>query len=120
MASTLLEPAGASVKGALVQVLEVEPYWYNAKILDVRGEGDAIDVKVHYDGYKKRYDEWVPLADGRVRWPLAGYDITVAESREQYHFSTQLQQSQNFNKHDFRVVRATSTVRPAAPVAHSS
>jgi hypothetical protein len=33
--------------------------WYLAEITDVKGEGPDLQVRIHYDGYNPRWDEWL-------------------------------------------------------------
>ncbi|KOO33990.1 cell division control protein 6-like protein [Chrysochromulina tobinii] len=46
-----------------------DPYgnWYVAKVIGVRGEGETREVKVHYMGWKARFDEWVHVGTGRLK-----------------------------------------------------
>jgi hypothetical protein len=46
-----------------------DPYgnWYDAKVIGVRGEGETREVKVHYMGWKARFDEWVHVGTGRLK-----------------------------------------------------
>ena len=37
--------------------------WYEAKVVDERGEGAAREYLVHYNGWKARYDEWVGVGN---------------------------------------------------------
>tara|TARA_B100000795_G_scaffold186083_1_gene141370 strand:- start:1337 stop:5305 length:3969 start_codon:yes stop_codon:yes gene_type:complete len=54
-------------KGSKVDALDVAGTWYVAKVVDERGQGDARELLVHYNGWKARYDEWVGVGSGRVR-----------------------------------------------------
>ena len=63
--------------GAIVQVFWAEGIWYDATIVDVvRREDGSVDVKLHYKGFGKRFDDWQPLHEGSVRWPVTGYDLS--------------------------------------------
>ena len=53
--------------GDPVQALDGKFGWYDAVIVGERGEGEAREVKVHYDGYKKSQDKWLPATRKRVR-----------------------------------------------------
>jgi hypothetical protein len=77
LASAGLVSAEDAKIGAIVQVFWAEGIWYDATIVDVaRGEDGSVDVKLHYKGFGKRYDDWQPLHEGSVRWPLTGYDLS--------------------------------------------
>ena len=54
-------------KGSKVDALDVAGTWYVAKVVDERGQGEAREYLVHYNGWKARYDEWVGAGSGRVR-----------------------------------------------------
>ena len=53
--------------GDQVQALDAYNHWYDAKIVAERGEGDAREVEVHFDGWNKRYDEWIPAESDRLK-----------------------------------------------------
>ena len=53
--------------GSKVDALDVAGTWYVAKVVDERGQGEAREYLVHYNGWKARYDEWVGAGSGRVR-----------------------------------------------------
>ena len=52
---------------ALGQVIEADSAgtWYPAKVVEVNKK--ARKVKIHYQGWKKRYDEWLPVTSSRLR-----------------------------------------------------
>ena len=50
-----------------VDALDVAGTWYEAKVVDERGQGAARELLVHYNGWKARYDEWVGAGSGRLR-----------------------------------------------------
>merc|ERR1740139_1900793 len=54
-------------KGSKLEALDVASTWYEAKLVDERGEGDARELLVHYNGWKARYDEWLGAGSGRLR-----------------------------------------------------
>ena len=62
-----LPPEVAFPVGSKVDALDVAGTWYEAKLVDERGQGDARELLVHYNGWKARYDEWVGAGSGRVR-----------------------------------------------------
>jgi hypothetical protein len=41
--------------------------WYDAKVVKIDGEGDGCSLKVHYMGWKARFDEWIRVDQGRLR-----------------------------------------------------
>jgi len=49
-----------------VQARSLEGMWYDAVVVGRRGE-DNEEVKVHFNGWNKRYDEWITLGAGRLR-----------------------------------------------------
>ena len=53
--------------GALIQSLDVRGIWCDATVLKVRAGDDALEVLVHYPGWHKKWDEWVPVVPGRLR-----------------------------------------------------
>lgn len=80
MASGALVSAVDAEEGAHVQFFYSEGLWYDATILKVWHDDDSAHVNLHYRGFGPRRDDWQPLADGNVRWPLAGYDFKVAKN----------------------------------------
>ena len=62
-----LPPEVAFPVGSKVDALDVAGTWYEAKLVDERGQGDARELLVHYNGWKARYDEWVGAGSGRGR-----------------------------------------------------
>jgi len=54
-------------EGDLIKALDVREMWCEALVIGCRGEGRAKEVKVHYRGWKRRWDEWIPLRSGRLR-----------------------------------------------------
>ena len=53
--------------------------WYRAKIVAVRGEGDGREVKAHFLGWAKRFDEWLlPTAHLFARRAVATSSRTSA------------------------------------------
>ena len=43
--------------------------WYEAAVVDERGDGASRQLHVHYNGWHKRHDEWVGVCSGRLRSP---------------------------------------------------
>ena len=48
-----------------VEALDEAGTWYEAKVVDERGQGAAREYLVHYIRWKSRYDEW--MDSGRLR-----------------------------------------------------
>ena len=44
-------------KGSKLEALDGPGTWYEASVMDQRGQGDARELLVHYKGWKARYDE---------------------------------------------------------------
>ena len=42
--------------------------WLDAKVVSERGEGSGREVCVHFNGWNRRHDEWLPIGD-RLRIP---------------------------------------------------
>ena len=55
----LITPAEALVD-ELVEVLANDTLWYDSKITKRRGEGDALEVRVHFRCWNKKHDKWRP------------------------------------------------------------
>ena len=53
------------LSGEWVSLSACDPqgYWYDACVVAERNTGDSREIKVHYAGWNKRYDEWL-VADG--------------------------------------------------------
>ena len=41
--------------------------WCSARVVGVRGEGDARELRVHFKGWNSRFDEWVCVGGGKLR-----------------------------------------------------
>lgn len=48
--------------GDKVRAKDYEGFWYDAHVVDLRGE----DVKVHFHGWNKRFDEWIAPKEQRL------------------------------------------------------
>ena len=64
--------------GARLQACDRVGAWLDAKIIAERGEGDAREVKVHFHGFAKRYDEWIAVSSDKLA-PLAEQTPDVYE-----------------------------------------
>ena len=56
--------------GMKVQVSQ-RGIWYRAVVLEVAQMPSGVQAKVHYHGWNRRQDEWVNVAEGRIRPPEA-------------------------------------------------
>lgn len=66
-------------RGTWLQAIDCTgKHWYEAKVVDERGEGDAREVKVHFKRFHARYDEWITAASGK----LAPLDETTPDTHE--------------------------------------
>ena len=55
----------------LCGALDIRMAWCPAQVVQRRlGPGGAVQYRVHYDGWKKRWDEWVARDSGRIRSEL--------------------------------------------------
>ena len=50
--------------GMKLQACDCRGKWYDSKVMDERGVGEIREVKVHFGGFKPKYDEWI-LAGGK-------------------------------------------------------
>lgn len=48
--------------GDKIRAMDYEGFWYDAHVVHVRDDS----VKVHFHGWKSRYDEWITLDTGRL------------------------------------------------------
>lgn len=65
-----LDPSGGRAGWAAgddVQAQDGAGRWYDAKVIDVQGTGDAQEFAVHYLGCKSSADEWVSRERLRAR-----------------------------------------------------
>jgi hypothetical protein len=60
-----MDPSTLQV-GARLQARDRVGAWLDAKIVAERGEDDAREVKVHFDGFHKRYDEWIAVSSDKL------------------------------------------------------
>ena len=56
-----------TVKGDWVQAQDPAGGWYDARVVAERGGETDREVKVHYNRWNKRYDEWIPLGSARLK-----------------------------------------------------
>ena len=84
--------------GDAVMAQDKADHWYAAKVVAVRGEEEAREVFVHFEGYKKAQNLWIPVHGDRLRDPdgskfLYNWGATtgcVDEEDEQYEVETVL------------------------------
>ena len=50
-----------------IQAQDAYGAWHDATIIAERGEGDAREVRVHFKGWKPRWDEWIPVESARLQ-----------------------------------------------------
>ena len=53
--------------GSLVEARDVRGVWCKARALETRGQGEQCEIRLHFLGWKARWDEWVPRASDRIR-----------------------------------------------------
>ena len=61
--------------GTKLLALDVRQIWCNATVIDTRGSGVGREVKVHYQGWNKRWDEWILERSSRLRSHDSSNDI---------------------------------------------
>ena len=61
-ASPVLWPVGTRV-----EAFDCRNIWVAAKVIAERGHGLDREVQVHYQGWKKRWDEWILAKSSRIR-----------------------------------------------------
>jgi len=72
-----------------LDVRDTEGSWLEAQVVDVSGSGSSTYIRVHYKGYKAKYDEWLDTAlthphssriaplhrHTRPKWPLPDWPV---------------------------------------------
>ena len=48
------------------QVRDAKGHWYDAKVVDERGQGEERELKFHWHGWHARFDEWVLASSDRI------------------------------------------------------
>ena len=56
-----------AVAGDRLRARDSHGKWYAARVEAVRGGGDARELRVHFMGWHKKWDEWVPVGAGRLK-----------------------------------------------------
>jgi hypothetical protein len=88
--------------GAALHVLAPSQHWRAARVVDKEGG----QVLVHYEGYKHKYDEWIPEESKRIRGlKAAALQARQAEAekkvaREFSHYAQVAESGQNAYTHD--------------------
>ena len=54
--------------GSRLEALDKVNAWCIANVLATRGEGPTRMLKVHYVGWSKKWDQWLAVSEGRLRW----------------------------------------------------
>ena len=54
--------------GSKVSALDKCNVWCDAVVTDERGQGSSRQLRVHYSGWNKRFDEWLFVSGGRLRF----------------------------------------------------
>ena len=55
--------------GSKVSALDKCNVWCDAVVTDERGQGSSRQLRVHYSGWNKRFDDWLFVSGGRLRAP---------------------------------------------------
>jgi hypothetical protein len=48
------------------QVRDAKGHWYDAKVVDERGEGQERELRIHWHGWNAKYDEWIQATSDRI------------------------------------------------------
>ena len=59
--------------------------WCDAVVTDERGQGSSRQLRVHYSGWNKRFDEWLFVSGGRLRAPPSGAPRPLPSPRAPRH-----------------------------------
>ena len=54
--------------GSRLEALDKVSAWCFATVLAMRGEGHSRMLKVHYMGWSSKWDQWLAVSGGRLRW----------------------------------------------------
>ena len=54
--------------GSRLEALDKVNAWCFATVLAVRGERHSRMLKVHYMGWSRKWDQWLAVSSGRLRW----------------------------------------------------
>ena len=53
--------------GEPVTAMDRTGEWLDGRVVAARGEGDALELKIHFSGWSKVHDEWLRAAGGKVQ-----------------------------------------------------
>ena len=67
MPYTCPEKREAWVKGSKLLAFDIRRFWCEAVVRKINGTGESRELLVHYVGWNKRWDHWVPLLSRRLR-----------------------------------------------------
>ncbi|CAB5184504.1 uncharacterized protein OCT59_029662 [Rhizophagus irregularis] len=85
-----------------VQVLNIDKIWYPARIVNV----EKSRVKVHFDGWGKRFDEWISVESRRLK---ALSEDEVNEVQKENHLSDDADNRQNKSNQDQNQTKASTS-----------
>ena len=71
--------------GSKVSALDKCNVWCDAVVTDERGQGSSRQLRVHYSGWNKRFDEWLFVSGGRLRAPPSGAPRPLPSPRAPRH-----------------------------------
>ena len=74
--------------GSKVSALDKCNVWCDAVVTDERGQGSSRQLRVHYSGWNKRFDEWLFVSGGRLRAPPSGAPRPLPSPRAPRHSRT--------------------------------
>ena len=74
--------------GSKVSALDKCNVWCDAVVTDERGQGSSRQLRVHYSGWNKRFDEWLFVSGGRLRAPPSGAPRPLPSPRAPHHSRT--------------------------------
>lgn len=68
--------------GDKLHAMDCRDLWCEASVIALRGEAAELELKVHYRGWKKKWDEWLPASCPRVRPLPADYHMKRGRTLE--------------------------------------
>ena len=86
-------------------------------MIDLRGFGAKREVKVHYQGWKARFEEWIPIGGGRLRDEGQRAEEAVAARDDALCRAAAAQA--NAETYDYQGSEGPSQPSPTPPVASS-
>ena len=70
--------AAMALAGAVVEARDRTGAWLEGKIVGQRGEGDSMELRIHFYGWNDRFDEWIKADSDKIR-PRQGPDPPVQD-----------------------------------------